>query len=228
MRQKIENSHRRAEVVTGLFLILVAVSYIAALLLDFKFVSRDGTVMEDLTYLSEHVRSQLISAISWGITGLMTLLAIPFYLRVFKRVFRALPYINTVLLLGAASGFILMGLTGMELYREMVKLPAEGLQQADENISLMFLDLYRKEQLVRYIGSSCVGLFAVGMSLKRTRMKRFPVITSVLLMLSGPVMIFFNWYDPEHLARTGAMTGIIIGITVLCVRMINRGLNDRS
>jgi hypothetical protein len=45
------------------------------------------------------------------------------------------------------------------------------------------------------------------------------------MMISGPLLVFFNWYDPDHLARTGAMAGIIVGIILLSVRLINRGLN---
>jgi len=42
------------------------------------------------------------------------------------------------------------------------------------------------------------------------------------------VLIFFNWYDPDHLARTGAMAGIMIGVVVFCVRLINRGLTIKE
>ena len=228
MQQKKPRKYRRIEVWTGLFLILVAFSYVASLLLDFKFVSPDGTVQEDLSYLSEHVQNQLISSIAWGVTALMTLLAIPFYLAVFRKVFRILTYLNILFLLGAAAGFFLMAMAGYDLHNGMVRLMGEGFDLNDEQVTLTLLDLFRHEQLVRLLGSSCVGLFTMGLGVTRFRVRSFPVTSSILMMVSGPAMIFFNWYDPDHLARTGAMTGIIVGIVVLSVRLINKGLNINS
>jgi hypothetical protein len=48
----------------------------------------------------------------------------------------------------------------------------------------------------------------------------------ILLMLCGPTMIFFNWYDPENLIRTAAMAGNLIGVSVFSVRIINKGLDE--
>ena len=96
MQQKKRNKTRRAEVVTGLFLILVAFSYITSLLLDFKFVSPNATLQEDLVYLSEHTPSQKISSYSWLATSLITFFAIPFYLRVFNKKPRILHYLNVL------------------------------------------------------------------------------------------------------------------------------------
>jgi len=48
------------------------------------------------------------------------------------------------------------------------------------------------------------------------------------LMISGPTMIYFNWSDPEHLIRTAAMAGIMIGISIFSVRIINKGLDENQ
>ena len=72
-----------------------------------------------------------------------------------------------------------------------------------------------------------IGLFAIGMALIRIRVPRFPFLASLLLLLSAPVLIFFNWYEPDHLARTAAMAGVMIGVVIFSVRLINRGLSPR-
>ena len=82
------------------------------------------------------------------------------------------------------------------------------------------------EQFYRRIGSSFVGLFAIGLGLIRFKMRRVPIVTTVLLFICGPTMIFFNWYDPDHLIRTAAMAGIMIGVTIFSVRVINKGLDE--
>jgi hypothetical protein len=53
-------------------------------------------------------------------------------------------------------------------------------------------------------------------------------MASILLILSGPTMIFLNWYDPEHLVRTASMAGIIVGISIFSVRIINKGLDKKA
>ena len=50
------------------------------------------------------------------------------------------------------------------------------------------------------------------------------MISTVLLMISGPALVFFNWYDPDHIGHTAAMAGIIIGVSIFCVRLINKGI----
>jgi hypothetical protein len=215
---------RRTEVLAGLIIILVAFSYIASLLLDFNFLSPDTTLQEDLAYLSEHTRNQKISSWAWLFTAAITLSAIPFYLIIFHRRMRSLHYINGLFMIGAAAGFTLMGIKGLELHQSMILLLSEGIEQANEQIKLSLLDQFRQELLFRRLGSSCVGLFALGLSLTKFRLGRFPLFSTGLLLISGPALIFFNWYDPDHLARTGAMAGIMIGVVVFCVRLINKGL----
>ena len=128
-------------------------------------------------------------------------------------------------MLGASAGFLVMGLEGLKLHQTMVLGFGEGLEQVDEQIKIALLDRFRDEQFYRRIGSSFVGLFAIGLSLSKFRLGRFPLFSTILLILSGPALIFFNWYDPEHIVRTIAMAGIMIGVAVFCVKLINRGLS---
>lgn len=204
-------------------LILLAFSYITSLLLDFNFVSPYATLQEDLSYLSEHTQNQKISSYSWLATSLITLIAIPYYFRLFRKKLRFLAYLNGFFMLAASAGFLMMAMIGLDLQQEMVMILAEGLEEAGEQAKLTLLDQFRQEQQYRLLGSSCVGLWALGLSLTKFRQARFPLLSTVLLMISGPVLVFFNWYDPDHLARTGAMAGIIIGVMIFCVRLINKG-----
>ena len=128
-------------------------------------------------------------------------------------------------MLGASSSFLVMGLMGLELHQILVLSFGEGLEQVDEQMKLELLDRFREEQFYRRVGSSFVGLFAIGLSLTKFKLGRFPLFSTILLILSGPALIFFNWYDPEHLIRTIAMAGIMIGVSLFCVRLINRGLS---
>jgi hypothetical protein len=225
MQRTSNHRTRRREVVAGLLFILASFVYIASILLDFSFVSSYATLQEDLVYLSEHIESQQISSIAWLATSLVTLICIPFYLLVFHRRLQTLQYINGLFILGASLGFLLMGKAGLDLHRVMVRIPAESLQEAEEAIKLQLLEHFRQEQLFRYIGSSFVGLFAIGLGLTKFRLGKFPLVSAGLLLLSGPLLIFFNWYDPDHLIRTGAMAGIMIGVVVFSVRLINKGLS---
>lgn len=207
-------------------LILVAGSYVASLLLDFRFVSPYATLQEDLNYLSENAMGQKISSIAWLLTALFSALAIPFYLTLFRKKTNFLSYLNSILMLGASAGFLIMALLGLELHREISGLVAESISQTGDQLHLQLLEQFRKEQFYRLIGSSCVGAWALGLSLSRIKVKRFPMVSTLLLIISGPALVFFNWYDSDHLGHTAAMAGIIIGVSIFCVRLINKGISD--
>ena len=206
-------------------MILVAFSFVTSLLLDFTFVSPYATLQEDLAYFSDHISNQKISSWSWLITALLTFVTIPLYVALFSSRLKMLHYMNGLFMLGATAGFLVMGLMGLELHQTMLTGLGNGMEGADEQMTFALLEQFSDEQFYRRIGSSFVGLFALGLGLTRTRLGNFPLFSTILLVLSGPVLIFFNWYDPEHLARTFAMAGIIIGVTAFCVRLINRGLS---
>jgi hypothetical protein len=215
---------RRGEVITGLILTLVAFSYVASILLDFRFVSPYASPQEDVSYLSESIDQQLTSSIAWMITAVLSFLAIPSYMLVLGKASRTLQVINALLMMGASVSFLMMALSGLQLHREMAGLILQGTEQFDEETRIRLLEKFSQEQWYRRLGSTCVGLWAMGLGLLRVRIRDFPIVASILLIISGPVMVFFNWYDPEHVIRTGAMAGIIIGVMIVCARLINRGV----
>jgi hypothetical protein len=224
MQTELRKKQRQREILAGLTIILTVFSYITALLLDFNFLSPYTTLQEDLSYLANHLKNQEISIWAWLVTSLITFLAIPPYLLLLHKRTRVLQYVNALLLLGAAAGFLMMGISGLQLHQELAGGLLTSLEEANEQEWLKLLGLYQDELFYRRVGSSFVGAFAFGLGFTRFKMKRFPIIAMILLMISGPTMIFFNWYDPEHLIRTAAMAGILIGISIFSVRIINKGL----
>ena len=208
----------------GSITLLAAFSYVAALLLDFNFVSPYATIQEDLSYLSNHLQNQQISVWSWLITALLTFVAIPFYLLLFHPRIKVLPWVNAAILLGASAGFLMMGLTGVSLFHDLSTVVQNGVDLADEQTRLNLLGKFNEEQHYRRIGSSFLGTFVFVLGLSRIWIRRYPLISSILLIISGPVMIYFNWVDPDHLIRTAAMAGIVIGMTIFGVRLINKGM----
>lgn len=228
MQADLRKLRRRREILAGLAIILAAFSYITSLLLDFNFVSPYTTLQEDLSYLANHLTNLHISVWAWLATSLITFLALPPYFLLCHKRLRVLHYINTLFLLGASTGFLLMGIAGLELHQELASGALTSLEEANEEEWFTLLRLYRDELFYRRVGSSFVGAFAFGLSFTRVKLKRFPLIATVLLVISGPTMIFLNWYDPEHLVRTAAMAGILIGVSIFSVRLINKGLEEKQ
>jgi hypothetical protein len=226
MQGVLRRRRRRREVLAGFAMILAVASYVTSLLLDFNFVSPYATLQEDLAYLSNHHRNLQISVWAWLATSLITFLSIPPYLLLFHLRLRVFHYVNAIWLLGATAGFFMMGLAGIELYQELARGMDSSLQGTDEQVWINLLAQFQDEQFYRRIGSSFIGLFAIGLALTRFKMRRVPIFATVLLIICGPTMIFFNWHDPEHLIRTAAMAGIVIGVTTFSVRLINKGLEE--
>jgi hypothetical protein len=224
MQPQSHKKQRRREVWLGLITLLAAFSYVASLLLDFNFVSPYATLQEDLLYLSNHLQNHQISVWAWLITAFMTFVSIPFYLLLFHKKIKVLPYLNALMLLGASLGFLMMGLTGLGLFHDLTTVVQKGIELADEQTRLDLLSMFNDEQFYRRVGSSFLGTFVFGLGLTKFWLKRYPLVSSILLFLSGPTMIYFNWTDPEHIIRTAAMAGIVIGMTIFCVRLINKGM----
>ena len=226
MQTELRKKQRRREILAGLAIILAVASYITSLLLDFNFVSPYATLQEDLSYLSNHQKNLQISVWAWLGTSLITFISIPPFILLFQKRLKIFHYVNAFWLLGASAGFLMMGLSGIELYKELAGGVLSGTQETDEEIWIRLLGLFQDEQFYRRIGSSFVGSFAIGLGLTRIKVRRVPIVTTILLIICGPTMIFFNWYDPEHLIRTAAMAGIVIGVTIFSVRVINKGLEE--
>lgn len=225
MQQQGSRKYRRREIATGLIILMVAFSFLAALLLNFDFISPYASLQEDLSYLSDHIINQKISVYLWMGTAVLIMITIPLFLATFHKRLRFLHYILAFLMAGASASFLMMAIKGFELHQVMVQTLASGLDQADEASRLRLLEKFREEQYYRYIGSSLIGLFAIGLGLTRIKISRFPIFATILLLLAAPVLIFFNWYDPEDLARTVAMAGVMTGVAIFAVRLINKGLS---
>lgn len=215
---------RRREVFAGFLIILVVISFATSLLLDFNFVSPYATIQEDLAYFSDNVQYQRISAWSWLVTALLTFITIPFYFMVFYKRQKFLHYLNVLFLLGATAGFVLMGLRGLDLHQTMARNIGTVLESSDNQVNFTLLEKFRDEQMYRRVGSTFIALFAIGLSLSKFRVGRIPLFSVLLLVVSAPLLIFYNWYDPEHLIRTASMAGIMIGASVFSLRLINKGL----
>ena len=226
MQVVLRKIQRRREVLAGLCIILATASYVTSLLLDFNFVSPYATLQEDLAYLSNHYRNLQISVWAWLGTSIITFLSIPPFLQLFHQRMKIFHYVNAFWLLGASVGFLMMGIAGIELYQELARGLETSMQGTDEQVWIKLLSQFQDEQFYRRIGSSFVGLFAIGLGLTRFKMRRVPIVATVLLIICGPTMIFFNWYDPDHLIRTAAMAGIVVGVTTFSVRLINKGLKE--
>jgi len=228
MQVVLRKIQRRREVLAGFAMILAVASYVTSLLLDFNFVSPYATLQEDLAYLSNHYKNLQISVWAWLLTSIITFLSIPPYLLLFHRRLKIFHYVNALWLLGASVGFLMMGLAGIELYQELARGMETSMQGTDEQVWIKLLSQFQDEQFYRRIGSSFIGLFAIGLGLTRFKMRRVPIFAVVLLIICGPTMIFFNWSDPDHLIRTAAMAGIVIGVTTFSVRLINKGLKEEA
>ena len=129
---------RRREVLAGFAMILAVASYVTSLLLDFNFVSPYATLQEDLAYLSNHHRNLQISVWAWMATSLITFLSIPPYLLLFHHRLRIFHYVNAIWLLGAAAGFLMMGLAGIELYQELTVACRGQMNRSGSISSLSF------------------------------------------------------------------------------------------
>ncbi len=226
MQPKPKTQREREKITGGVFL-LAAFSFIAAFILDFNFVTPYTSVQEDLSYLNEHPDRQSTSASAWLATGSLTLLALPFYLSVSRRKLTWLAYLNGLLLLATGAGFIMMGKTGLNMHHLVLEMAPEIRGGLTESERLTVLELFNEEQRFRRIGSFGMGCFALGLGLSAFRLKHFPGLAAVLLLVGGPMLAFFNVHDPEHIGKTVAVAGILSGIMIYSARLITRGLNRR-
>lgn len=224
MQDNKRRNRRNIEVATGFFIIITVFSYIASILLDFNFVSPDTTLYEDLSYLSDHFNTQRVSSLAWIITASLTFLSIPFFILVFNKKLKFLHIIGSLFLLTASICFFMTGWLGLEFSKSVSILLADSISNVEDNVKLQLLNDFREEQYFKRIASSSIGIFAILLSLARFKVRAFPIFSILLFMIAGPVLIFFNWYDTDHVLRTSAMAAIAIGMTIFCIRLINKGL----
>ena len=215
---------RRTEVACGLLLILVSFSFMVSMLLDFTFVSSFASPMEDLFYLAENVIRQRFSTLSWFVSSVLIAISIPLYILVFRGRQRFFHYLNALVMCIAVVAFVLMSQQGLILYREISALLPLQLEEMEEATRLSLLNHYKLAQWYRLLGSSAVGVWTLGLVYTRVVVKRVPMTAVVLFILTAPALIYFNWTDPDHLLRTVALTGQLVGTMIFSVRLVNRGL----
>lgn len=215
---------RRFEVLTGAFLILGVSGMLLAMLSDFSLVTPNSTLQEDMTYLSDNIESLRISAIVRLVCGFLTLVTIPFFLATFAHHTRIYHYINGSLILLISVYYFLTGWMGFQMIAQIGMLPPDYLTDASNQTEMQILLMIRQQEYLVMAGRSIIGLFLVLFSFSKFKARRIPFVSSLLFLLSGPLIIFFSWYDPEALALTTAMAAGAIGMVILGLRLINKGL----
>lgn len=225
MQKEPRSRLRRMEVITGLIFILVGFSFVSAMLLDFDLGSPYSTLLDDLAYLSDHSLNQKLSAWAWLSTAFITVISIPFYLYVFHKRLTFLQYINGLFMLGAAGGVLMVGLVGLEINQMLTQDLVDGIEQTNEQLRIEILQHFKEERSYTVMAGVFTALFAIGLGATRFKVARFPLFSTIFLVISGPVLIFFYWYNPEHILQTAAMAGMMIGLIIFCVRLINKGMS---
>jgi len=227
MHDNKRRSKRNIEIATGFIVLLASFAFIGAILLDFNFVSPYTTLNEDVNFLLEHSRSQMISAFAWIATAVLTVISIPFYILTFHKRLKFYHILISVLLVTAAAGFFLTGWLGLQFSDSINIAVSGGDGGITDNTVLNMLDNFSEEQYYKRIASSCIGVFVILLAFTRFRVKTFPVISTIFFILAGPVLIFYNWYDPDHILRTSAMATIATGMIIFCIKLIYSGLSPR-
>ena len=219
---------RNIEVVTGFFLLLTTFSYIFSILVDFNFVSPYTTLLEDLSYLLDHDETQRISSYAWLLTSVLTLLSIPFYILTFHKRLKWLHYFSALFILAASACFFITGWLGHQFSESISIVLTDNISNLEDSVKLQLLNDFNEEQQFKRIASSCVGIFVFFLSLSRFKIKAFPIFSTLFLIIGGPVLVFFNWYDTNHILRTSAMAVIATGIIIFGIKLIYSGLTPRN
>jgi len=220
-------NRRKTEVVTGFTMLLTTFCFIAAILVDFNFISPYTTLHEDLSFLIDHRNNQVISSYAWFIVAFLTFISIPLYIFTFNGRLKALHYIASLFILAASASLFVTGWLGLEFSNSIKEMLTTSTQYIEEN-KLQLLSDFRDIQFYKRIVSSSLAVFIILLGLTKFRVKLFPVFSSILFIIAGPVLIFFNWYDTEHILMTSAIAVIATGMIVLCLKLIYSGLSPRN
>ncbi len=213
---------RKIEVLTGIILILATLSLLISYLLNFEYISPEHSIEEDMNFLLESTIPQRISSIAWMTTALITLSLLPFYLITFYRFHRVAHIINGLLITIMATVFFRAALAGLSIVNIVESFPEnEGIQSVNQVLSLI-----KDTILLIQIGVTVFGGYVFILSISRFRKARIPLFGTILLILSGPVLIVFIWMNPEHLILTSAMAVASIGLFITGTKLVNKGLGN--
>jgi len=217
-RKKIRN----IEVLTGIILILATLSLLISYVLNFEYISPEHSIEEDMSFLLESTRPQRISSVSWLITSIFSLFLLPFYLITFYRFHRVIHIVNGLLITVIASLFFRTALAGFSIANIVESFPEnEGIQSVNQILSLI-----KDTILLIQIGLTTFGGYVFFLSISRFKNAGIPLFGTILLILSGPVLIVFIWMNPEHLLLTSAIAAATIGLLNAGVKLVNKGLES--
>ena len=208
-------------------MLLTAFSYVGSILLDFNFVSPYTTLYEDLTFLLENDNAQRISSYAWLITSMLTFISIPLYILTFNKRLKWIHYLGSLFILAASAGFFITGWLGLEFSESINIAIKDDNSIFEDNVKLQLLSDFHEEQNFKRLASSSIGAFVILLGFSKFKIKSFPIFSTIFFIIAGPVLIFFNWYDPNHILRTAAMAVIAAGIIIFGIKLINSGLSPR-
>ena len=218
-----QHTGRGTEIFTGLFLILSALAILASYLLDFEYPRVEEAVTTDLEYLNDNLIRQILSAFSWAAATLFLVLLLPFYLLLFNRYQRFMHILNGMLILATAYFFMKSGLTTWHMVSLIRELPDPGTLSSESVSYEILIPWIQGNMAMDQWGRILLGLFLFSFSLVRWRVKPFPLFASILLFLSGPLVVLFSWTDPGHILLTSAMAASTVGLLLGGAFLVNRG-----
>jgi len=215
---------RYIEAITGIILILAVSAMLLAMLTDFSFVTPFSSLQEDMTYLSDNISSLRISALIRLSCGVLSLLLLPFFLITFSHHTRIYHYFSSFLILGIAAYYLLSVRFDFRMISIIQNLPADFHAGEASGYETQFLLTLRYQKNLIMIGRMLIGLFLIFFAFSKIKARRVPVVSALLFLLSGPLIIYYSWKDPEHILLTAAMAAGATGMLILGLRLINKGL----
>jgi hypothetical protein len=216
---------RFIEVPTGLFFLTTILLVLVSFLFNFDFYNPDTSLEEDIGYLLDSSLRQKLSSITLITAGVANLVFIPLYLMMFHRFQKLIHIFNSFLILVMAFSFFRAGLTGLGIYRMVTG--AESVETIIDPASTVLYELLARIRvtiLLTKTGITAFGLYSIVLSVSRFREVRFPVFGSMLLILSGPLIVTFVWLNPEHILLTAGLAAATIGFLMIGVTLVNKGL----
>jgi len=222
-REKI----RRIEVLTGLILIISILGMLAAFILSFDYTIPNTSFEEDMEFLIESYGSQQLSAVSWLIAGISYLFLLPFYLILFARFQKGMHIFNGLLILVMAYMFFSIGLSEYRIAEVAGGLI--GNENPTEKLpAIQILENIRQIKLFHRIGLTAFGTFATILSISRFKKAHFPVLGSTLAFIAGPLVVTFNWINPDSILLTGSLAVAWTGLLIIGARLTNKGFIYQS
>jgi len=74
------------------------------------------------------------------------------------------------------------------------------------------------------IGLTAYGGYIFVLSITIFRRIKFSGFLTILLFLSGPVLIVYTWLNPEHIITTSSLAISAIGLLMTGTKLVNKGL----